>query len=110
MTVTEAIRAGAVDEPLKMLIAGEHVEAAGGKTLVDYDPATGTPLARLAAGSKQDVDRAVAAARAALEGKEWGRMAPADRGRLLYQFSELIRAHHDELSRLETQDVGKPLR
>ena len=93
-----------------LIIGGERVQAADGRTLIDYDPATGEPLAEIPRASAADVDRAVAAARNALESKEWGHLAPADRARLLYRFSEMIRQNQEELARLESQDVGKPLR
>jgi aldehyde dehydrogenase (NAD+) len=93
-----------------MMIGGERRPAKSGKTFPTYDPATGQVLAEVAAGSKADVDEAVGVARAASKSKTWGRIAPAERSQLMWRFAQKIRDHHDELAKLESQDVGKPLR
>jgi phenylacetaldehyde dehydrogenase len=90
------------------LIAGEQVPAASGETFESIDPATARPLATLARGSAADVDRAVAAARAA-QGS-WAEADPYERGRVLQRLAELVDANAEELSALEAHDVGKPLR
>ncbi len=96
-------------QPRKMLIGGEWVEALSGKTFDTYNPATGEVLARVYAGDKADVDRAVKAARKAFEEGPWPDMLPADRARVIWRIAELIDQHHDELAELETLDNGKPL-
>jgi phenylacetaldehyde dehydrogenase len=73
------------------------------------DPATGTRLAAVAAADANAVDRAVAAARAALEGGAWPAMMPMDRAKLLWAIADTLEAHIDELAELETLDQGKPL-
>jgi phenylacetaldehyde dehydrogenase len=98
-----------VDRPLMMLIGGQWVASASGKQFVTYDPATGEPLARVAEGDKVDVDRAVAAARQAFESGPWPKMAPAERGRLLWKLADLLEQHLDEFAELESLDNGKPL-
>ena len=60
----------------KMLINGQWVEAASGKTFPTYNPATGEVLARVAEGDREDIDRAVKAARAAFETGPWSKMTP----------------------------------
>ena len=70
-----------VHSPHKLLIDGKWVEAASGKTFDDLDPATEEPLAEVAAGDTEDVDRAVRAARRAFEDGPWRRMTPSERGR-----------------------------
>jgi phenylacetaldehyde dehydrogenase len=90
------------------LIGGESVPAATGATFEDVDPATGQPLAVLALGGPDDVDRAVTAARAAQPA--WAEVDPFDRGRVLARVGELVEAHREELAELEARDVGKPLR
>jgi phenylacetaldehyde dehydrogenase len=97
-----------VDRPLMMLIGGQWVASASGKQFVTYDPATGEPLARVAEGDKVDVDRAVAAARQAFESGPWPKMAPAERGRLLWKLADLLEQHLDEFAELESLDNGKP--
>lgn len=88
--------------------AGRWRPAADGRTLTLTNPSDGSSLALIARGSAADIDIAVAAAQAALDG-EWGRLAAADRGRLLLALSAAVRAQADELARLEALDVGKPL-
>ena len=76
----------------RMLIDGKWVEAASGKTLTTYDPATEEPLAEVPAGDKEDVYRAVRAARRAFESGPWRRMTPSERGRALWKLADLIEA------------------
>jgi aldehyde dehydrogenase (NAD+) len=90
-----------------MLIGGRRIEPGSGSYLADLDPSTERPIAYIARGSARDVDRAVAAARAALPG--WSGMRAADRGRILYRLAELLRAHEEELTAIESLDAGKPL-
>lgn len=96
-------------QPKKMLIGGKWVEALSGETFDTYNPATGEVLAKVAAGDKADVDRAVKAARKAFEEGPWPEMLPADRARVIWKIAELIDQHRDELAELETLDNGKPL-
>jgi phenylacetaldehyde dehydrogenase len=80
-----------------------------GQDLHDVRSATEEPLAEVAAGDKEDVDRAVRAARRAFEGGPWRRMTPSERGRALWKFADLIEAHGEEFAQLETLDNGKPI-
>ncbi len=89
-------------------IGGEWVASSTGQTLPVLDPSTGLAFDEIARGTAADVDRAVAAARAALDGP-WGRMTATERGRILSKMSELILARHEELSLLEARDTGKPM-
>jgi phenylacetaldehyde dehydrogenase len=97
------------NRPRRMLIDGKWVEAASGKTFTTYDPATEEPLAEVAAGDKEDVERAVRAARRAFEAGPWRRMTPSERGRALWKLADLIEARTEEFAQLETLDNGKPL-
>src|SRR5207253_10827026 len=92
----------------KMLIDGKWVEAASGKKFETVNPATGQVLARVAEGDKEDIDRAVRAARRAFDDGKWARMNPTERQRLLLRIADLIDANGDELAQLETLDNGKP--
>jgi aldehyde dehydrogenase (NAD+) len=92
-----------------VFIAGQWRECAGARTLPLLNPSDGTPLAQIARGTAADIDAAVQAARAALDG-EWGRLGAAERGRVLVRMSALVLAQADELARLEALDVGKPLK
>ncbi|HEY9403249.1 MAG TPA: betaine-aldehyde dehydrogenase [Pyrinomonadaceae bacterium] len=93
----------------QLFIDGQWVDAESGKTFSTPNPSTGETLAEVAEADKADVDKAVAAARRAFEGK-WGRMSARDRGRLLYKLSQLIEAKSQELATLETSDNGKPIK
>jgi acyl-CoA reductase-like NAD-dependent aldehyde dehydrogenase len=95
--------------PGKLFIGGDWVDAADGGTLVSYNPATGEVLAEVAEAGAGDVDRAVAAARAAFEGP-WRSMSAQERARMIWRLADAIDAHHDELARLESLDNGKPVR
>ena len=93
----------------RMLIDGKWVEAASGETFTTYDPSTEEPLAEIAAGNKEDIDRAVRAARGAFESGPWRRMTSSERGRALWKLADLIEAYAEEFAQLETLDNGKPL-
>jgi len=99
----------AVTEEFQMLIDGASTGAASGRTYDSVDPFTGQPWARVPDADAGDVDRAVAAARAALEGP-WGAMTPTQRGKLLHRLGELIAREAARLGELETRDNGKLLR
>ncbi len=88
-------------------IGGDFVDAASGKTYEVENPASGRRLAEVAECDVEDVERAVAAARRAAPG--WAATPPADRKRILQRFADLIDANADELARIETLDVGKPI-
>src|SRR2546426_2853278 len=90
-------------------IAGKWVSASGSQTEV-LDPATNRPIARVASGTKDDVSAAVEAARGAFESPEWRDLDPSKRGRLLWLLGQQVRDRFEELSRLESLNVGKPLR
>jgi len=93
----------------QLFIDGQWVDAESGKTFATPNPATGETLAEVAEGDKADIDKAVAAARRAYEGK-WSRLSARDRGRLMYKLAQLIEAKAPELAALETADNGKPIR
>ena len=93
----------------KLLIDGKWVEAASGKTFTTVDPSTEEPLAEVAAGEKEDIDRAVRAARKAFEGGPWRLMTPSERGRAIWKLADLIEARTEEFAQLETLDNGKPI-
>jgi acyl-CoA reductase-like NAD-dependent aldehyde dehydrogenase len=91
-------------------INGKYVPAASGKTFDCINPATGKAITQVAEGDKEDVDRAVKAARAAFDKGSWSRMAPTARKKILMKFAALIEKHTTELALLETMDMGKPIR
>ena len=94
----------------KMLINGQWVEAVSGKTFPTYNPATGEVMARVAEGDREDIDRAVKAARAAFETGPWSKMTPSERGRLIWKLGDLLEQNLEEFAELEMLDNGKPLK
>src|ERR1700734_691439 len=99
---------GFVAKTGKLLINGKWVEAASGKTFPTYNPATGEVLSNIAAGDKEDIDRAVKAARAAFETGPWSKISASDRGRLLWKLAGLVEKHAEEFAQLEPVKSGKP--
>ena len=99
----------AITTPAAHFIANRWQPAAAGGVLPMIDPSDGAPFAAIARGDAADVDAAVRAAQAARDGA-WGRMAPADRGRLLAALSRAIADRADELTLIEARDCGKPLK
>ncbi|MBL6932149.1 MAG: aldehyde dehydrogenase family protein [Rhodospirillales bacterium] len=95
--------------PDRMVIGGDHVEAAGGRMIETLDPATGHVIGHFPAADSGDVDRAVSNSRKALKG-DWQSVTPAERGRILNRTAALIRNDADRLARIETLESGKPLR
>jgi acyl-CoA reductase-like NAD-dependent aldehyde dehydrogenase len=89
-----------------LFIDGEAVEPASGEVRELTEPATGAPLAKAAMAGDADVDRAIEAARTALEGP-WGKTPPNERSRLLHALADAIVANRKELTELETRNVGK---
>src|ERR1700683_3337027 len=93
----------------QMLINGKWVDAASGKTFPSYNPATGEVLAKVAEGDKEDINRAVAAARAAFETGPWRKLTPSERGRMIWKLADLVEKHAEEFAQLESLDNGKPV-
>src|SRR5580693_10165948 len=96
--------------PQQLLIDGERIDAADGRTFETLDPATGEAITTVAQGGADDVDQAVRAARRALEDGPWPKTAPRDRARLLNRFADLVESNGDELAQLESLDNGKPVK
>ena len=94
--------------PDQNFIGGEWVPAQSGATDAVLDPATGLSLAQVASSDEADVDAAVTAAAEACAG-EWGASTPGDRANALWKLAEVLDAHSDELGKLESQNVGKPI-
>jgi aldehyde dehydrogenase (NAD+)/betaine-aldehyde dehydrogenase len=91
-----------------LFVGGETVGAVDGGTRELIEPATGAPLAVAALAGEADVDRAVAAARAALDGP-WGKTPGTERARLLHALADAIAANRSELGELEARNVGKAI-
>ncbi len=94
----------------QLLIDGEWVPAGDGRTFETIDPSTGRPIASVAHAGPSDVERAVAAARRALEEGPWAKAGAAERARLMNQLADLVEERADELAQLESLDNGKPVK
>ena len=79
-----------LDIETRLFINGEFVDAARGGRFTTINPANGEPLAEMSAGTAEDIDRAVAAARSAFRSGTWSRMPPRKRMRVLYRFADLV--------------------
>ncbi|KAK6160183.1 hypothetical protein DH2020_003564 [Rehmannia glutinosa] len=109
--------AAALEDPIKppvtvqydkLLINGQFVDAASGKTFPTLDPRTGEVIAHVAEGDAEDINRAVAAARKAFDEGPWPKMTAYERQRILLRFADLVEKHNDEIAALESWDSGKP--
>ena len=102
-----ATAAAFLKRPARLLIGGEWVQAHSSKTIPVVDPATGKTIGAVADADSADVDKAVAAARSALESGPWAELKPSERQALIWRLSDLIDAHAEELAELESIDNGK---
>jgi aldehyde dehydrogenase (NAD+) len=91
----------------KLLINNQWVASASGKTFPVINPTNGEKITDIHLASKEDVDKAVKAARSAFE--SWGVSDPRERARLMNKLADLIEENKDELTRLESLNTGKPL-
>ena len=92
----------------KMFIGGEWVDSSSGETEPDINPATGETIAEVQVGTREDADRAVAAAQKAYD-EVWFDTPPKERSAMLLKLADAIDADADELAQLESEDVGKPI-
>lgn len=95
--------------PSHCFIANEWVPGNSGELLDLKNPSDGSMLCQIAKGTTEDIDRAVLAADAALQGA-WGKLTAPERGRLLFKLGQLVLDNTEALARLESLDVGKPLK
>src|SRR3954451_13381524 len=94
----------------RMMIGGQSVNAADGQTFEVTNPATGRVIATAPLGGREDVDRAVEAARAAFDDRKgWANWAAGKRGRSLAKLADLIKKNSEELAWLESRNVGTPI-
>ena len=92
----------------QLFINNEWVDSSHGATIEVEDPSSGKIVARVVDASDRDVDRAVAAARAAFDDGRWSNLPPMVRDRTMNRLADLIEAHADEFAELEAIDNGKP--
>ncbi|MEA2456372.1 MAG: hypothetical protein QOI45_2634 [Thermoleophilaceae bacterium] len=107
--LSEAARSFAAG-PHRLLIGGERLEAADGRTFQTLDPSTGRPITEVPQAGTEDVNRAVLAAREAFDDGRWSGIAAAQRTRAMLALADAVEAHADELAELESLDNGKPVK
>ncbi len=95
-------------ESKRMFVGGEWVDGATGETLAVVNPATGEVIAETPRGSEQDVDRAVRAAQGAFD-EVWYDTTPGERQAMMLKLADVIDEHAEEIGRIESENVGKPL-
>jgi len=111
-TLPDALSAPArefISQSHRLLIGSERLDAAGGRTFLTLDPATGREIAEIALGGAEDVALAVAAARAAFEDGPWATMPAAGRERLIHALADALEARAQEIAQIESLDNGKPV-
>ncbi|MFW5933517.1 MAG: aldehyde dehydrogenase family protein [Actinomycetota bacterium] len=101
--------AATIRRPTRPVIDGAPVDALTDDTFDSVGPRDGEVVATLPACGQADVDRAVAAGRAAFDDGRWRDLPPAGRKAVLHRFADLVEQHRDELALLETLDTGKPI-
>ncbi len=106
--LSDAARGFLSSGPLKLLVGEERLD--GASTFETLDPATGNVIAEVAQAGPEEVDRAVAAARAAFEDGPWATAPAAQRAKLIARLAELVAQNADELAELESLDNGKPVK
>lgn len=102
--ITESVR------EYKHLINGESMDSSSGETMERRSPATGEVVARFLLGTREDAQKAIAAARESFDTGPWSRMTGAQRGRILNRLAQLVRDNLEYLATIEMQEVGKPIR
>jgi len=98
-----------LSRPQQLLIGEERLDAADGATFVTLDPSNGREIATVAQAGVEDVQRAVGAARTALEQGPWASMPATGREQLMHALAQAIEDHDQELAELESLDNGKPV-
>ena len=104
MTTTEAPAL-----PSDLYIDGKYVPSASGRRFATTNPATGESLADVAEAGKEDLDRAVSAARRAVESGPWKEMSPRQRGKVLLRAADMLASRADAFGAVETRNNGKPI-
>src|SRR6266480_2427002 len=94
----------------RLVLGGERVLAAEGKTFSVIEPGTGKSFAEVAEAGIQDVERAVQIANRAFEEGKWPRLSATERGRILLRASTLVRERLEDIASVEARNAGKPIR
>jgi betaine-aldehyde dehydrogenase len=92
----------------KLWIDGQWQDTQGGSMMSIEDPATGKEITQVINASREDVDRAVQAAKRAFYDGRWSRKSPGDRSKIIWKLADLIEANAEEIARVESENTGKP--
>lgn len=98
-----------LSSPRKILIDGKWGNTVSEHTFPTFNPATGDVLCHVPDGQKEDIDRAVKAARHAFEQGPWRTLTPSERGKLLWKLADLMEQRTEEFAQLDSLDNGKPV-
>jgi len=93
-----------------LVLGGQRVSAADGKSFAVTEPGSGKPFAEVAEAGHEDVERAVRAAYRAFEEGRWPRLSATERGRILLQAAALVRQRVEDIATIEARNAGKPIR
>lgn len=92
----------------KLWIDGKWEDTQGGKAMSIEDPTTGRQIAEVIDASREDVDRAVQAAKRAFYDGRWSKKTPGERSRPIWKLADLLEARAEELAKVESENTGKP--
>ena len=92
----------------KLWIDGKWEDTKGGKVMSIEDPTTGNQIAEVIDASREDVDRAVQAAKRAFYDGRWSKKAPGERSKMIWKLADLLEANAEALAKVESENTGKP--
>jgi betaine-aldehyde dehydrogenase len=92
----------------KLWIDGQWLDTSGGSPMSIENPATGKQIAEVINASREDVDRAVQAARTAFYDGRWSKKSPGDRSKIMWKLADLLEENAESIARLESENTGKP--
>ncbi len=92
----------------KLWIDGKWEDTKGGKMMSIEDPATGKNIAEVVDASREDVDRAVHAAKRAFYDGRWSKKTPSERSKIIWKLADLLEANAEKLAKVESENTGKP--
>ena len=92
----------------KLWIDGKWEDTKGGKMMSIEDPATGKNIAEVVDASREDVDRAVQAAKRAFYDGRWSKKTPSERSKIIWKLADLLEANAEKLAKVESENTGKP--
>jgi betaine-aldehyde dehydrogenase len=92
----------------QLWIDGQWQDTQGGKMMTIENPATGEAIAEVIDASREDVDRAVQAAKRAFYDGRWSRKTPGERSKAIWKLADLLEASAEELGKVESENTGKP--